>query len=448
MNRLLIFVLFLLVSTGCSQADLKSKNEAIPLFGSMEAHQYDFNNGLRLIVVEDHSSPTFAYQTWFKVGSRNEEPGKTGLAHLFEHMLFKRTQSYGDGDFMKKLEAVGVEGLNAFTSQDYTAYIQKLPKKYLELIVKLESERMQNLIVDQKAFETELAVVKNERQMRSENSPDGRVYEALMTTAYDKHPYSWPIIGFEKDLASMKPEDAKEFYQKWYSPNQAVIIVVGDVNRRTVLKTVDQYYGKIKPSTIEPLQIPTEPPQKKIKTKKLKLNVAYEKLVLAFHVPSVNHPDAPVLEVIQAILSDGKNSRLTQRLVNTGIATSVSTGSFQTMDPSIFTFFIDLQKGRRASEAERIVLEEIEKLKKDLVSNSELKKAKNLVRFAFFTGVDSSYSIGRFIGSFEIRTGSFKNGVKLYQEAIPRVTAEDIKRVVKKYFNPSQRTAITGVPRS
>ncbi len=441
-----IFIgIFVLVNQ--TNAALESKKEDIPLFGSMKANQYDLKNGLRLLVVEDHSSPTFAFHTWYRVGSRNEIPKHTGLAHLFEHLLFKRTKMYGDGEFMKKLERVGVEGLNAFTGNDYTAYIQKLPKQYFDLIAKLESERMRNLIVDDKAFYTELEVVKNERRFRNDNSPDGKLYELLMGTAYNTHPYHWPVIGYQEDLDQMKPKNALDFYRSWYSPNQAIIIVVGDIKKRQVLKIIDQYYGKIKPSQIKPHKIPKEPAQKKPRTKKIKLNIGFEKLIMAYHVPSVNHPDAVVFEVLQAVLSDGNSSRLTKKLVDAGIASSISSGSFQTMDPSIFTFFVDLQKEKTAKEAKRIILNELRNLARFKINGKELKKAKNLVRFNFFTSVDSSYSIARFMGSSEVRTGSFQNGVDMYQNKIKKVTASKIRSVVKKYFNPNQCTTVIGVPK-
>jgi zinc protease len=233
LNKLIVFGALLCVS--CAGTPPKPENHALPFIGGFEVHRYVLDNGLKLMIVEDHSSPTFAYHTWFRVGSRDEKVKYTGLAHLFEHMMFKGTTVHPPGEFDRLLERAGAEGENAFTSHDYTAYVQEMPKSELDLIVRLEADRMVNLVVDEKSFKTETEVVQNERRFRTENSPDGTLTQILFETAFTKHSYHWPVIGYQEDLERMSAQDAFSFYKTFYNPNNAVVVVVGEAGRRVLV---------------------------------------------------------------------------------------------------------------------------------------------------------------------------------------------------------------------
>ncbi len=421
--------------------------QVVNLIGDFQVKKAVLKNGLKIIVVQDPSSPTFAYQTWFTVGSINEVPGKTGLAHLFEHMMFKGTQKYKDGQFDALLEAAGVEGENAFTSNDHTVYVQELPKEKLDLIVELESDRMTQLVVDDHSFKTEREVVQNERRFRKENSAEGTMYEVLFENLFTVHPYRWPVIGYEQDLNVMNAQDARDFYERFYSPERATIVVVGDVNANEVYRKIERAYGSIVAKNTTNPEIKYDPPQTAQIRKKLSLNITNQKLWMAYHVPGEDSPDSPILEAIQAVISDGRNSRLERALVDSGISTSISSGAFGFKDPSVFVFMSDLQKGKSAAVAETVILREIERLKKTLVSEAELQRAKNLYRFHFLNRISTSKGLAHFLGDSESSFGDFQKGMD-FQKQVQAVTPQMIQDTVKKYFNTHNLTILVGAPKN
>jgi zinc protease len=427
-------------------ATTSTAGEVVPLVGSAKVHRYTYPNGLKLLVVEDHSSPTFAYQTWFRIGSRDEIPGKTGLAHLFEHMMFKETKNHKEGEFDRILEAVGVEGENAFTNRDYTAYIQELPKNQLDLIASLESDRMVNLLVNEQSFRTELEVVQNERRFRTENNPDGTMYQDLFGLAFEKHPYHWPVIGYQADLDKMSAQNAMDFYKTYYSPNHATIVVVGDVDAGHVHDVIQKYYGGLLASSAPSHDIPVEPTQDAPRRESLKLNIQVEKIVLAYHIPGIADADMPAIDVLQAVLSGGKSSRLYRALVDTGIASSVDSEDIDDKDPTLFIIGVNLQKGRHATQAESVVLREIARLTSELVGDKELERARNKIDFGFYEGLGSAYLKAQFLGKYEALTKNFELGL-LEQQRIQSVTPEQIMEVAKKYFMPSNRSVVSAFPK-
>jgi len=404
-------------------------------------------NGLKLLVIEDHTSPTFAYQTWFKVGSRNEIPGHTGLAHLFEHMMFKGTKNLGEGEFDRLLEGLGAEDENAFTSRDYTAYVQEVPRGNLEIIAKAESDRMMNLIIDETSFKTEREVVQNERRYRNENNPDGLMDQELFRLAFKRHSYQWPVIGTPEDLDHMSVQDALDFYHSYYSPNHATVIVVGDVVPSEVLATVEKYYGNLPSRKLQPLPSAGEPPQTSPRRKQLRLNIQAEKIVMGFPIPNFQNQDYPAIDVLQTLLSGGKSSRLSRVLVDTGIATTANAYGFENSDPTLFLISVNLQKKKHAAEAESIILRELHRMNTELVPQVELERAKNRINFSFFTELESSYEKAYFLGQYETLTGDFATAIA-HQKKMQAVTAKDIQRIVRTYFDPRSRTVITGVPKA
>ncbi|MEK6580147.1 MAG: pitrilysin family protein [Bdellovibrionota bacterium] len=430
------------------------KKEILPLAGDYRVHRYRFDNGLKLLVVEDHSSPTFSYQTWYNVGSRHEKIGRTGLAHLFEHMMFKQTKNLKDGEFSKKLDELGAQGENAFTTQDYTAYIQELPvnsassdhESNLELITRFEAERMTQLVVDEKAFKTETEVVQNERRFRYENNADGAIYQELFDLSFNKHPYHWPVIGYQQDLDAMSSDNAVDFYRNYYNPSRTVIAVSGDVIPDEVSNFVKKHYGSLLGSSPPSAQYEQEPPQTAPRRKALPLNVQVEKLAMSYHIPGILQEDVPTLSVIEAILSGGKSSRLHRALVDTGVASAIEIYDGETVDPGLFSFFVNFQKGKRATMGESIILKELEELKKKPVPDPELEKAKNRIRFTYFQDLESNYRKTHFIGLYETIAGDFTFGPRMIEQ-IGQITPAQVQAVAKKYFDPSGRTVVTGVPK-
>jgi zinc protease len=414
--------------------------------GKFRAFRTEFSNGLRLIVVEDPSAPTIAYQTWFDVGSRNETPGRTGLAHLFEHMMFKATRTRPEGEFDRTLEANGVEGLNAFTGRDYTAYIQELPSEKLELIARLEADRMVNLVVDDRAFATEREVVQNERRFRTENSPDGTLYQEIFSLAFTQHPYRWPVIGYEEDLARMTGADAREFYLSHYRPNHATIIVVGDVRHTEVATIIERHYGDLAGGPRRDLRFEADPPQKSPRRKRLGLNIQVPKIMLGYPVPEATHPDTVALEVLRSVLTSGKSSRLHKALVESGIASSIGGLAADDRDPSLFLLAANLQRGKTAEQAETAILRELDRLVREPVPPRELERAKNALSFDFYRDLSSNYDKAEFIGRGEVLFGGFENALRIF-EGQQRVTPAEIRRVAAKYLLPTRRNVLIGAPK-
>jgi zinc protease len=444
----LLIIIGLILQSACShhQSGIRMDDKTSTLSGAFQVRKVKFPNGLKLLILKDDSSPTFAYQTWFDVGSRNEVIGKTGLAHLFEHMMFKGTSKYPDGKFDSILEQAGVEGENAFTSNDHTVYVQELPNNRLDLIIELESDRMTNLIVDDQSFKTEREVVQNERRLRKENSPEGTLYQTLFETIFSDSPYHWPVIGYEEDLTAMNAQDARDFYQRYYSPDRATIVVVGDVNESEVIRKVEKAYGSIPAKNTPDQPFKRDADQTAQKRKKVPLNIQNEKLWMGFRIPEAAHEDTPVFEVIQSLLSDGMNSRLNRALVNSGISTSASTGSFSMKDPGIFIFMTDLQKGKSAKLAESIILREIEQLKNKPVPAEELSRAKNVLRFGFYQQMVNTKGKAHFLGESETKFGNYEHGLRLREE-IMKVTPDQIMKAAQQYFKTTNMTVLTGVPK-
>ncbi|MDR3605975.1 MAG: pitrilysin family protein [Oligoflexia bacterium] len=420
--------------------------EAKPLVGTSKVNQFTFPNGLKLLVVEDHSSPTFAYQTWFRVGSRDEILGKTGLAHLFEHMMFKATTQHPEGEFDRLLEAAGAEGENAFTSRDYTAYVQELPKDKLELIASLEADRMVHLALTETAFKTELEVVQNERRYRTENNPDGTMYQDLFGLAFKTHPYHWPVIGYQEDLNKMALGDAISFYRTYYSPNHATVVVVGDVSPTHVRDVISKFYGQLVATNTPSHAIPAEAAQTAARGEKTKLNIQIDKLLMGYHVPPISSSDMPAIDVFEEILSGGKSSRLYRALVDKGIASGVDTDDIDDKDPTLFIINANLQKGKHAALAQAVIANEIQKLKKELVGDEELQRAKNKITFDFYESLSNNSAKAHFLGKYESLTGDFENGV-LEQQHVQSVNAAEVMAVAKKYFPTENRTVVSASPK-
>ena len=367
---------------------------------AVETHT--LSNGLRVFLVEEHKAPVITMQVWYKVGSRNEITGKTGLAHLTEHMMFKGTRKYGKGEFSRLIaKAGGTE--NAFTGWDYTAYFESLTSDQIDLALELESDRMQTLLLNSEEFALEREVVKEERRLRTDDDPQSLVVEHLLATAFLVHPYHSPVIGWMTDLNQLARDDALRFYKKYYTPGNATLVIVGDIYPKELLPKIESTFGRI-PGTGEVSQPKiTEPRQRGERRFVLEKEAHLPFIFAGFHVPNYYGPDLYALSVLEAILSSGKSSRLYRRLVyDRKLALDVgSSYEALTADPSLFYFYGVPLPGQSVKELEDAIFAEVDRLKKDPVSDRELEKAKNQLTASYIFGLDSNFFHAMQIGKAE-----------------------------------------------
>ncbi|MGB8658542.1 MAG: pitrilysin family protein [Candidatus Zixiibacteriota bacterium] len=407
------------------------------------------DNGLTILTCEDHSVPTVSYQTFMNVGSRNEvRPGITGLAHLFEHMMFRGTEKYPDYD-----KAVGNFGpeTNAWTSEDNTVYFVNVKSKYLEKIIDVEADRIRNLRFDDQTFRTELGPVKEERRMGDVEDPDGFLGSEFTQLAFQKHTYHHPVVGFEEDLEkNIQLKDGLEFKKTFYSPGYAVIVVAGNFDTPKVLEWIKQYYGDWQKQPPPNLPITPEPPQTEERVKEFtwKDSLITPRLMIGYHGPKfdVMSDDFCALKLMGEILFL-KSGRLTKRLyTDLQMVDRVSGEMNENKDPGMFTIFADLKKGKSLQEVRDMILDEVEKLKKEKVSDEELTKAKNSVKASMFYRLDSPFSVAATIGHFQVIGGDY-HLLFSAEDRFDSITPEIIQKVAMQTFVPINRTTVTLVPK-
>ncbi|MBS1115360.1 MAG: putative Zn-dependent protease, involved in pqq synthesis (ppqF) [Nitrospirae bacterium] len=409
---------------------------------ALDVAEYTLKNGLKVLILEDHKAPTATFQIWYRVGSRDENIGKTGLSHLLEHMMFKGTEKHGPKTFSRAIQRAGGTD-NAFTSKEYTGYFELLASDRIGLPIELEADRMRNLILAKDAVLSERDVVMEERRLRYEDDPQSMVYEEVIATAFQNHSYRWPVIGWMSDLKDLKPGDLMNHYQTYYAPNNAVIIVVGDVQKGDIVSKITAAFGDI-PEGPE-IQRPKieEGPQRGEKRLFVKKEAELPFIVSAYKVPDIKHEDGFALDVLGSILSDGKSSRLYQKLVyQQQIALSAWAG-YEGLykDPFLFLTGATAASGKNIEEVEKAINDEIEKIKKAPPSEIEVQKAKNQIEASFIMGQDSIYMQAKMIGTFEM-IGGWRLWER-YLEGIRRVSPEDVRHVAEKYLVSDART--TGI---
>ncbi|MGB9698462.1 MAG: M16 family metallopeptidase [Thermodesulfobacteriota bacterium] len=409
---------------------------------------YKLVNGLQIIIGEDHALPVVSYQVHFAAGSRYERPGLTGISHLFEHMMFKGTKEVGPEEFSRIIQANGGT-LNAFTTTDNTSYYENLPAAKLELAVRLEADRLQNLQITPQTLETEREVVRSERKLRAVNTPFGLLIEQLFALAYEKHPYRWPVIGWDYDLKNLTLDDCLEYYRLFYAPNNAVVVIVGDVWAEQAYRLVEKYYSHIPPQPRPRLVIPPENAQRGEKRAVFKKVAQVSAFFSGFHVPGINHPDLFALEILCAVLSAGRSSRFFEKFEKPGQAVEVraEVGSppFFPMDPGLLQIYAIASPGTCLATLEAEIWKEIENLKENLISAVELRKAKKQLRAAFLRNMQTNFFKGLLAGLYQIKTGNFQQIYALLS-AYEEITPADIQRVARKYLCAENRTVITLVP--
>jgi zinc protease len=395
-------------------------------------------NGMKILVKEDHRAPVVVSQVWYKVGSSYEPGGITGISHMLEHMMFKGTQQYPAGEFSRIIAEQGGQE-NAFTGNDYTAYFQTLEKSRLEISFKLEADRMRNLDLKAEELEKELQVVTEERRMRTEDKPRAKMQEQFNAVAFANSPYKNPVIGWPSDIANYKVEDLQAWYQQWYAPNNATLVVVGDVDAGQVVKLAEQYFAGLKPSEIKPLKPQAEIEQKGIRKLTVKAPAKLPYLMMGYKVPVLNTAkpewEAYALEVLAGILDGGNGARLSTRLVRgKEIAVSAGTGYDMTSRlPDMFLLEATPAEGKNVFDLEYALKEEVYQLQNELVSQDELQRIKAQVLANDIYQKDSNFYQAMQLGLLET-VGIGWQKADAYVSNINKVTAEQVREVARKYL--------------
>ncbi|MHB8786735.1 MAG: M16 family metallopeptidase [Thauera sp.] len=396
-------------------------------------------NGMKLIVKEDRRAPSVVHMVWYRAGGMDEPDGVSGVAHVLEHMMFKGTREVGPGEFNKRVAAVGGRD-NAFTGKDYTAYFQQVPPAHLSAMMALEADRMKNLVLTDDEFARELEVVKEERRLRTDDQPRALVFEQLMATAFQAHPYRRPVIGWMTDLEAMQPDDAREWYQRWYAPNNAWLVVVGDVDHREVFRDAEQHYGKLETRSLPARRISTEPAQRGPRSAVVRAPAELPYLAMAWQVPALRDPasdrEAYALQVLAAVLDGYDGARLTRRLVRDNpLAVSVG-ASYDTGNrgPALFYLFGVPAAGTSTEALQAALRAEIQRIRDEGISAGELARVKTQAIASQVYKRDSLMGQAMEIGYLESAGLSWRDEDALL-EGLRAVTAEEVQAVARRYFD-------------
>jgi zinc protease len=405
-------------------------------------------NGLNVVFLEDHSTPIVHLQIWYHVGSKNERPGRTGFAHFFEHMMFKGSRNVEPEGHPSYISSVGGQS-NAYTNEDATVFWETVPSQYLPLVLWLEADRMASLRIDEKAFKNEREVVKEERRMRIENQPYGRLQELISDQAFTVHPYKHPVIGSMHDLDAASVDDVREFWQTYYVPNNATAVLVGDFDSKEALALVTQYLGRVpKSDKPVPRDIPKEPPQTREKRVTLNDEWPLPAVVVAHHITYDGHPDSYPLHIASKILSDGQSSRIYRKLVyEKRLALAAFGGGNIIEDPNLFFAVAIVQPGHTTEETASALIGELDRLRDEPVSAAELQQAKNQFARDYILMRETNQNKAEMLGHAVVIHNDIKTADGEF-DIFQHITAADVQRVAKTYFTPENRLVLTILPKS
>lgn len=415
---------------------------AQPFGDALELRRFRLGNGLTVLTLEDRSAPTVSYHTWFRVGSRNERPGKTGLAHLFEHLMFNETKNHAHGEFDRLMERAGAEA-NAATWTDWTYYYENAPKGALPLLVDLESDRMSNLVLREPQVRSEKEVVANERKLRVEDDIEGRALEQLYATAFKEHPYRWPTIGWMDDIRGFTVEDCRRFYRAYYAPNNATLVLAGDFDERRALGLIQERYGHLpKARNVDGRTAPAEPRQRRERLYRIQAPTPTDKLLLGYHVPGFAHRDTPPLIIINEVLFGGRSSRMYRLLCDDQeLALSVRGAISPFVDPGLFEVWISLREGKSMSDALSLLDREVARLAERGPTEVELEKAINQIELSFLYSMETAGGKAEQLGFYETVVDDGASAIDRLEE-YRRITPADVKRVAAKYMRPARRSRV------
>jgi zinc protease len=404
-------------------------------------------NGLRVILSEDHSTPIVHVSVWYHVGSKNERKGRTGFAHLFEHMMFKGSKNVEPEAHTSIIASVGGQS-NAYTNEDTTVFWQSLPAQYLPLSLWLEADRMATLRIDEEVFKREREVVKEERRMRVENQPYGRLSEIIYDRAFTTHGYKHPTIGSIADLEAASIEDVRDFHRTYYVPENATLTIVGDFDPEQTLQFVNNYFARVpKAARPVPRDLPKEPPMKKERRETVEESWPLPAVIVAHHITYDGHPDSYPLHIASKILSDGQSARIVRELVyNKRLALTAFGQGNITEDPNLFFAVAIVQPGRTVQEAEKALIAELDKLKNEPVTAHELQRAKNQFARDYIVGRESNQEKALHLAHAAVIHNDLATADGEF-DTFMNVSVEDVQRVAKTYFTPENRLVLTIMPR-
>ena len=409
------------------------------------ARRFRLGNGLGLIAAVDRRAPIVALQTWYRVGSRHERAGATGMAHLFEHLMFGPTDSLPPGEFDRLVEGTGGES-NAATWVDWTYYRLSLPARDLPLGVRLESDRMQHLVLEPTPVEAERDVVTNERRERVEDDVDGWLDEQLMAHAFTEHPYRWPTIGWMEDIRALALPEIRAFYRTWYAPNNATLVCVGDFDEAALLDLVERSYGAIPPATLPEVARVREPEQARERVVRAPKPIATDRLLIGYKAPGQDDADWATLEIIATLLAGCPSARLYRRLViEREAASSVDAQLTPFSDPSLLRLAVTAARGHTADEIVEVIDRELAAMAEQPPRHAEVEKAKALAETDFWTSLTDVDGKAEAIGHYETALGDFRK-VNAIAARLAAVTAEDVARCVRGYLKAERRTVVIAEP--
>ena len=412
---------------------------AFPQTKVEDIKSFTLGNGMKVFVLEDKSIPNVAMYFLYKVGSRNEYPGITGISHFFEHMMFNGAKKYGPKEFDRVMEANGGSN-NAYTSQNLTVYQDWFPNQTMEVMFDLEADRIANLNFDSTMIESERGVILSERSTGLENDPMEELWDAVQAAAFFAHPYRWPVIGYESDIKNWTKKDLENYFHTYYAPNNCVVVVVGDVKMDWVKTLAEKYFATIS-SGQKPRDIHTvEPEQKGEKRVFVKRDVPSPYLLFAYHVPQSGSEEYYALDLLESILSSGRTSRLYKSIVDDKqLAIDIGTYYGQAFDPTIMMIYAIANQEVKETDLEKAILDEIDRVVKEGITEDELQKVKNQKLMSFYRTMETISGKANTIGTYELFFGDYK---KLFSapEDYNKVTREDIQQVAQKYFMQDNRT--------
>jgi zinc protease len=404
-------------------------------------------NGLKVVLLEDHSTPIVHAELWYHVGSKNEKPGRTGFAHLFEHMMFKGSKNVEPEGHPSWISSVGGQS-NATTNEDATIYWQTFPAQYLPLVLWLEADRMATLRIDEAVFKNERQVVKEERRMRVDNQPYGRLNEIVYDQAFSVHPYKHPTIGSLEDLEAASIEDVRAFFRTFYVPNNATLVLVGDFDSKEALALVERYLGRVpKSDTPVPRDIAKEPAQTKERRVRLEENWPLPAVVVAHHITYDGHPDAYPLHIASKVLSDGQSSRIYRSLVyEKQLALAAFGGGNIIEHPNLFFAVAIVQPGKTPEEAASALIAELDRLRKEPITAAELQQAKNQFARDYIFSRESNKDKANQLAHAVVIHDDVKTADGEF-DIFMNITQADVQRVAQTYFTPENRLVLTIMPR-
>jgi zinc protease len=414
----------------------------------LEVREHKLANGLDLLMYEDHSVPATTVQVWYHVGSKDEKKGRSGFAHLFEHLMFKGSANVGPEEHKNFISSIGGR-YNATTDADRTLYFQSFPSNYLERVLWMEADRMRSLDISDENFKSERDVVKEERRLRVENPPFGRLFGVVLDKTFSTHPYKIEPIGSVADLNAATIQDVRDFHSTYYVPNNATLVVAGDIDPERTVQWAEKYFGPIPKGKPIPRDIPREPAQKaERRAVDYHPNTPLPTVVITYHIPEAIHPDIYALQVAGNILSAGDSSRLYKRMVyEKQMAVAAGGQTIVLEDPGVFFFYSILQPGQKPEDGEKELLDAVDKLRGEPVSESELVKAKNQFISQLVFGRQTAMDKAEAIGNAKVILDDLTLVNRQVTE-FQKVSAADIQRVARTYLSPENRTVVYMLPES